>query len=111
MRGKNAERIRRDLEQRGVAPDFSRSVSDRLEPFTEELSIDAYEAILSGVAMAYGVHRRGPGPPAVADFDSMQRLMSDFADELHKLDEALEMLAAYVVRLRTEARPTDRMLH
>jgi hypothetical protein len=112
MRDKTAESIRQDLELRGVASDFSRSVSQRLEPFADDLSADAYEAILSGVAMAYGVHRRA-GPQsgldaAPGDLDEMQRLMSDFASEIHKLDEALEMLAAYLTRLRTQALPPER---
>jgi ubiquinone biosynthesis protein UbiJ len=113
MRAKTAERIRRDLEERGVASEFSRSVSDRLEPFAGDLTADVYEAVLSGVAMAYGVHRRGDlaalQGESSSDLDEMHRLMSDFASELHKLDEALEVLAAYLTRLRTQALPPERV--
>jgi hypothetical protein len=112
MRGKTAEQIRRDLERRGVESAFSVTVSLRLAPFADELTVDAYEAILSGVAMAYGVQRGAerahPGAEGEQNLDEMQRLMSDFAGELRKLDEALEMLAAYLTRLRTQALPPER---
>jgi len=121
MRRRSREReaagIRQDLEKLGVAPEFSQSVSERLERFAGELDPDSYEAVLSGVAMAYGVHRKGlEGFKKTArDLDEVQRLMSGFASELRKLDEALRTLAAYVARMRRQtanrAVPENRTLH
>jgi hypothetical protein len=114
---RDAESIRADLEKLGVAPEFSGSVSERLERFAAELPPDTYHAVLSGVAMAYGVHRRGlQGFKKTArDLDEVQRLMSGFASELRKLDEALRTLAAYVARMRRQtgdrAVPEHRTLH
>lgn len=114
---REATRIREDLEKLGVAPEFSRSVSERLERFAGELDPDSYEAVLSGVAMAYGVHRKGVEgfKKTARDLDEVQRLMSGFASELRKLDEALRTLAAYVTRMRKQttnrAVPENRTLH
>ena len=56
---RHRERIHADLQRRGVASEFSASICDRLAPFSEDLTPELYDAVLSGVAMAYGVHRRG----------------------------------------------------
>jgi hypothetical protein len=121
MRGKaiarDAKSIREDLEKLGIAPEFSRSVSERLERFSGDLSADTYDAVLSGVAMAYGIHRKGLDgfKETARDLDEVQRLMSGFASELRKLDEALRTLAAYVARMRRQtadrAVPQRRTLH
>jgi hypothetical protein len=59
-------------------------------------------------------HERKPRSPAArigADLEEMHRLLDGFADELRKLDEALETLAAYMVRLQSQSIPSDRTLH
>lgn len=106
---RHRERVRADLQRRGVASDFSSSICDRLAPFSDDLTPELYDAVLSGVAMAYGVHRRGveASQESTPDFAEVERLMSGFVSELRKLDEALETLAAYVSRLRSQAAPTD----
>ncbi len=95
-------RIQADLEGRGVPAGFSSRVSERLEPFFEDLSAEAYDAVLSGVALAYGVQRRDRGrlQEAQRGVAEIEQLMGGFVDELKKLDEALEALAAYVARMR-----------
>jgi hypothetical protein len=114
---RDAKSIRDDLEKLGIAPEFSGPVSERLERFSDELNADTYDAVLSGVAMAYGIHRKGlEGFKKTArDLDEVQRLMSGFAGELRKLDEALRTLAAYVARMRKQtanrAVPERRTLH
>jgi hypothetical protein len=114
---RDAKKIRQDLEKLGVAPEFSLPVSEQLERFSADLSRDSYDAVISGVAMAYGVHRKGlQGVRQTArDLDEVQRLMGGFASELRKLDEALRTLAAYVARMRKQtaerAAPAQRTLH
>ena len=78
---RDAKSIREDLEKLGIAPEFSRPVSERLERFSDELTADTYDAVLSGVAMAYGIHRKGlEGFKKTArDLDEVQRLMSGFS--------------------------------
>lgn len=113
MPNRRVERIQRDLEQRGVAPDLSASISRRLERVACDLAPEAYEALLSGVvaACAPGGPRLGELRRTVADLDEVHRLMKDFARELSKLEEALGTLTAYVTRLRSETTPADRAIH
>lgn len=114
MRGRTAERIRADLARRGVPEEFSRAMSQELEPVARELAPDAYEAVLAGVAMAWGAQRRGgarEGEPRRPDLDEMERLLGAFAEELGKLDEALELLAAYLTRIRARSLGARRTVH
>ena len=95
------EQVRSDLEHRGIDPEFSRPVAERLAAAAAELSADEYTAILDGVLAAYGVHREISGPHD-AHFryaNELQRLMDGFGGELRKLDEGLRMLSAYLVRM------------
>jgi hypothetical protein len=102
---KRHSRIRADLENKGVAPEFSQSVADRLATIAPDFSSEEYSAILDGVAAAYGVHRRDREAvrDASSDVDEIQRLMLGFAGELRKLEEGLQILSAYVHRMRTRA--------
>jgi len=45
------------------------------------------------------------------DLEEIHLLLDGFADELRKLDEALEVLAAYLVRLQSRSLSVDRTLH
>jgi hypothetical protein len=103
-----------ELERRGVGDGFARAVSEQLEPFASELPPEQVEAVIAGVTLAWGVHRRSVEAfrRTATDLEEVQRLLSSFAGELHKLDEVLEMLAAYAARLRTQTRPSPtRTLH
>ena len=106
---RHRERIHSDLQRRGVATEFSASICDRLAPFSEDLTPELYDAVLSGVAMAYGVHRRGveASREGAPNLEEVERLLGGFVSELRKLDENLETLAAYVTRLRTQTGPDD----
>jgi hypothetical protein len=57
--------------------------------------------------------RKPPRPVSriAADLDEIHRLLDGFTTELRKLDEALETLAAYVVRLQRQSIASDRTLH
>lgn len=113
MRRALTERIRSDLERRGLAPELSQSLSRRLAPVAGELSRDAYEAMLGGVSLAYGA--RGAQVPdlnrTARDLEEVQQLLCDFSTELRKLDEALEVLSAYALRLRAHAEEGGRVLN
>lgn len=52
-----------------------------------------------------------PADRIPADLEEIHHLLDGFADELRKLDEALEVLAAYLVRLQLQSPPGDRTLH
>lgn len=106
--------IRGELARRGVGDGFASAVSEALEPFAGELPPEHVEAVIAGVTLAWGVHRRSVEAfrRTATDLEEVQRLLTSFAGELHKLDEALEVLAAYAARLRTQTRTTPtRVLH
>ncbi len=111
---RSREQIRLDLERRGVAPEFSRPVAERLAPVVSDLHEAGYRAVLQAVAASHGVHQddlRALGHRS-ADIEQIQRLMRGFAGELRKLEEAIRILNAYVTRMRTRAmRERPRTLH
>ncbi len=98
-------RIRADLESKGVAPEFSQPVADRLADIAPDFSSGEYEAVLDGVAAAYGVHQRDFD--TAGDVNEIQRLMDGFTGELRKIEEGLQILSAYVQRMRTRATRSD----
>lgn len=114
MRSRRMNEIRADLEERGVTPEFSRSVAERLSPIVSDLHGEAYGAVLEAVAASYGVHDddlRMLGQHS-GDVDQIQRLMKGFVGELRKLEEAIRILSAYVTRMRSRAvRQRPRSLH
>ena len=98
-------RIRSDLERRGVSPDHSRHVAERLAPIASGLSSDAYTAALDAAAMACGIRseERAETQRSQLEIQEIQRLMQDFAGELRKLEEGLRILSAYALRMRSRA--------
>jgi hypothetical protein len=95
------ERVRSDLENRGIDPEFSRPVAQRLVAIAPDLSALEYAAILDGVSAAYGVYREISGLNDVRfrQGNELQRLMDGFRGELRKLDEGLQMLSTYILRM------------
>jgi hypothetical protein len=109
-----ATAIRGELERRGVSTAFAQALTAKLEPFAADLPSEQLEAVLSGAAVAYGVHRRSIEAfrRTATELDEVQGLLGSFAAELRKLDEAVEILAAYAARLRHHtAPPPSRILH
>jgi hypothetical protein len=95
------ERLRRDLELRGVGPAMSGPVAARIAARAGGLAPDAYVAFLDGVAAG---HCAPPGDArAEAGALEIQRLVQDFAVELKKLDEGLRLLSSYLLRIRDRA--------
>jgi len=111
--GAPVARIREDLEGRGVSPQFSDSVASRLAKIADDLGAAEYEAVLEGVAAAYGVHSEDESRGARVETREIHRLVQDFAVELKKLDEGLRILSAYLLRIRERTkRPNEgRLLH
>ncbi len=95
------EQVRSDLENRGIDPEFSGPVARRLAAIAPGLPASEYAAILDGVSAAYGAHCEASRPNG-ADFrhgNELHRLMEGLTGELRKLDEGLQMLSAYLVRV------------
>jgi len=109
------ERLRGELERRGVAADFSEALASKLEPQLEGRPPATRRAVLDGVATAYAVESQASEELArqLREIGELERLMKSFAGELSKLDESLEVLAAYLRRMRTRStgEETARILH
>ena len=95
------EQVRSDLEDLGIDPEFSQPVAVRLVAIAPGLTAAEYAAILDGVTAAYSVHRdrTGPGAPGIKQGNELRRLMEGCTSELRKLDEGLQMLSAYLLRM------------
>jgi hypothetical protein len=105
--------IQSDLQERGVASGFSEALAERLDRVADRLHPEIYDAVLTGATLAYGEHRRSLDAleGSAHDLDEIQTLLKAFGEELAKLDEALETLAAYTLRMRTQSVPSGRLLH
>jgi hypothetical protein len=107
------DRVRADLEARGVDASASEMLAGRVIA-AFELGSEGYAALLDGVALGFGRHSDlgAQLDKGASDLQEIERLMGSFASELSKLDEVLEVLAAYLRRMRTAAPPArDRLLH
>jgi len=98
------DRLRRDLEARGVDPLFADAVLTRVALVSSDAVEPTWEAIVEGVEVAYRVHRNGQESlrRSLRDLSELSRLVDDFGGELKKLDEGLKMLAAYLSRMRKQ---------
>jgi len=98
------DRLRRDLEARGVDPLFADAVLTRVALVSSDAAEPSWEAIVEGVEVAYRVHRNGQESlrRSLRDLSELSRLVDDFGGELKKLDEGLKMLAAYLSRMRKQ---------
>ena len=103
QRLKRRSRIRLDLESKGMAPESSAPVAERIAAIAAGLTPEEYAAVLDGVTTAYNVKRPAlaPGIGGSTDLAEIQRLVEGFSDELQKLDEGLRILSAYVTRMRS----------
>ena len=113
-RGAGRERIRTDLERRGVSPELSQRLCQRVEDRAPTLDRTGYELLLDGVAAAAGAHDESELQMSqqLRDLQDVERLMEGFTKELAKLDEVLEVLAAHVRRMRSSyPSATGRRLH
>jgi hypothetical protein len=95
------EQVRSDLEELGIDPEFSQPVAVRLVAIAPGLTAAEYAAILDGVTAAYSVHRDCTGPSDVGakQGNELRRLMEGCTGELRKLDEGLQMLSTYLIRM------------
>ena len=108
------EQVRSDLEDRGIDPEFSRSIAQRLIVIAPDLSAPEYAAIFDGVLAACSAHREisGSNDAHFHHGNELQRLLEGFTGELRKLDEGLQLLSAYLVRMGAlSSRVGSRSLH
>jgi hypothetical protein len=99
-------RIRGELEQRGVSPELAGALALRLQQLVSALGVSGCQAVCDAALAASGAPENLPAPPvrSADELDEIQRLMGAFAGELRKLDEALQLLATYLARIRDQAK-------
>jgi hypothetical protein len=91
------------LEDRGVSVEYAGALAARIEPRARKLSGAAREALVEGAAISWATHADAQAgvDQNMKEIKEVERLMGAFSGELSKLDEVLEVLAAYVKRMRT----------
>jgi hypothetical protein len=110
----DGEGIRLALETRGVSRELGELLAARLEDRLAGISSESADAMLDGVALALDLHDHTTEDVArsLRGLKEVERMMGAFSGELSKLDEVLEVLAAYVARMRTSgSSETVRTLH
>jgi hypothetical protein len=110
----DGKEIERALEQRGIQPELRPLLAKRLEASLGKHGNASHAAMLDGVAMALGVQSEVSEELSrtLRGLRELERLMGAFSGELSKLDEVLEVLAAYVRRMRSsKPEEADRVLH
>ena len=101
------DRIRSELEQRGVSPELAGALALRLEQVVTVLGASGCEAVCAAALAASDTPCALPPAPlarSAHELDEIQRLMGAFVGELRKLDEALQLLGTYLARIRDQAK-------
>ncbi|HTF34383.1 MAG TPA: hypothetical protein VK714_11910 [Myxococcota bacterium] len=100
------DRIRGELEQRGVSPELAGALALRLEQLVTAFGVSGCQAVCAAALAASDTPRALPAALArsPSELDEIQRLMGAFVGELRKLDEALKLLATYLARIRDQAK-------
>ena len=124
--GRGAEAGGREVEPRGqeewearllaagVPEAWIPQIAERLAPSYADLGKGSATALVEGVALAVEVQAEVQADVErnMKDVREVERLLGAFSGELEKLDEVLEVLAAYAQRMRAKpAKATRRVLH
>ena len=98
----------------GMSNDSASLLAEQLVPAHAELGRGSAEALLLGATLTVEAqaHERAGVERNLRDVREVERLLGAFTGELEKLDEVLEVLAAYAQRMRAKpSRPTGHTLH
>lgn len=92
------------LVEAGVSAEWADRLAERLEPIARELGPTAEQGLVRGVALAVAVQSEAASEieRSSRDVREVERLLGAFNGELEKLDEVLEVLAAYAQRMRSK---------
>jgi len=111
-------RTTRDWEARliegGVSEEWASRIALKLEPAHAGLGRGSADALVRGATLTAAVQagERAGLARDQRDVREVERLLGAFTGELEKLDEVLEVLAAYAQRMRDQpARPSGQTLH
>ena len=106
------QRVCTDLAKTGLLGEEAKRIAEAIVEQLRLTGPGGYEDLLAGVRFSHQARA-----DAMADWTRMQRelrqlerLMSGFGTEIRKLDEVLEVLAAYVRRMRTSVGDGDEQI-
>jgi hypothetical protein len=110
------EQISEDLKARGVDASSADLLASRMVSRVDGADHARYEAMLDGAALSCRAQADAAEElnRGASELREVERLVGSFATELGKLDEILEVLAAYLSRMRVAVGPEDeapRVLH
>jgi hypothetical protein len=110
-KAERSARVEAELARRGVPREVARALARELTELFAALGPAAGDAVTAAASAVRGA-APDAGAPTRSDLDEIHRLMGAFVGELKKLDEALQILAAMLTRMRDKsASPPDRVLH
>ena len=92
------------LVDEGVSEEWAPRLAKRLEPLYKELGDGSAEALIRATVTSVDVQAEAHAlvERNMRDVREVERLLGAFSGELEKLDEVLEVLAAYAQRMRTK---------
>lgn len=99
------------LVEHGVTEEWAPRVAEQLAPLHRELGPGSAPALLQAATATFVVQREAHAEVErnLKDVREVERLLGAFSGELEKLDEVLEVLAAYAQRMR--AQPAKKPRH
>jgi len=92
------------LNDEGVSAEWASPLARRLEPLHNEFGQGSAATLIRAAAAAVDVQSevRAYVDRNMRDVREVERLLGAFSGELEKLDEVLEVLAAYAQRMRNK---------
>ena len=92
------------LVEEGVSLEWAARLAQRLAPLQRELGIASSESLIRGAVAAVEIQAEAQAHVErnMRDVREVERLLGAFSGELEKLDEVLEVLAAYAQRMRAQ---------
>jgi len=102
------------LIEMGVSEPWASRLAERLTPAYLELGPGSAAALLEGASRTFAAQadEQALVERNLREVKEVERLLGAFSGELEKLDEVLEVLAAYAQRMRSKpAKSTRRVLH
>lgn len=98
------------LIEAGVSADWASRLADGLAPRHRDLGRGSAVALIQGAALAVELQASAHADVerSLRDVREVERLLGAFSGELEKLDEVLEVLAAYAQRMRAQPNAAPR---
>ena len=98
----------------GVSENWAERLAEKLIPAEQQLGSGSASALMLGASLTFAelAEERAMVQRNLQEVNEVERLLGAFSGELEKLDEVLEVLAAYAQRMRAKpAKQSRRVLH